>query len=477
MDIFTGVFKSSVSTVKVSAVVFQSQYFNTTNDRYQTKVLTRVYKGDKKFNYESMDAYEAQFYNKTIRKIYMRQEDKTLIPYMFIYSAVNVSIGNFLYVYKGYENFTGFNLETAGYIRDYPFRRLNETFAIKTPNRFYLLGRGVGATLQKAEYNFSKKQWSIPDFEKKKVIYLNMISENQLMGIKCSQQEELGDTATCLAYTGDGANYVLLYDPGDINVTPQGRIAGTRLITIPPSTDRFYEDKINTFKITNNLIIKSTFNRRREFQVTYLQQGKEIQDPSIDSYDGFMVWDLTRKARWPVIRKYFPSHFTDFTLAGDLIWTCSPQDEPSTVFNLSLGTNITTQVLSVPDVEYLRAYFDNMFLKADFLNGTVIKIPFNQIFSLPSKNTSAYIYIITGVLVLILVLFCVCCKTQNKRKAMGEEIQKIEKRKTMSKEKVKQFIPEKEDRDNSSALDFSRFKSTVHNPTTITDETSQDVML
>ena len=478
VDIYTGTFKSGISTTKLSAVVFQSQYFNTTNNRYQTKLTARVHNGLEKHQYDNMDAYEAQFFNKTFRSLYLREEQGSHIPYMFIYSAVNVSLGNYIYAYRGNKDFTGFRLKTPGYLRKFKFWNQTEVYPIKTPTRFYLIGRGRDrhhyATLQKAEYDFEKGRWRMPEKggHDREGHELRM-AHKKVLGIKCAQQEELGDQATCLVYTGDGINYVLLYDPGDLKRTDQGRIVGVKEILIPGNLDRLYQEPLPRFEITNNFIIKSSVNRRREYQVANSGEGGKLMDPIVESYEGFMVWDLTEQSQWPVVRKYFTSHFTDFTLVGDLIWTCSPQDEPSTVFNLSLSTEISNQVLQITDTEYIRDYFDNMFLKANFLNGTVIKVPFNQIFYLPPKNTSVYFYIIIGVLVVFLLLVCVCCKAKNRRK---DKIQEIPRRRSTNERKLKQFILQHPEI-IESFFDSSRLKDSYKQNQTMTSQTLQDVML
>ena len=409
------------------------------------------------------------------------QENNALIPYMFIYSTLtNKSVGNFIYTYKGNENFTGFKLKTTGYLGIYfPFLHQNETYPIKGSNRFYILGRGptfsLYAAIQKAEYDFATASWHTPDFGQNKNVHLKFL-EKLVRGIKCAQVEELGDQATCIVFTGVGTNYVILYDPGDLKTTPQGKIVGTKEINIPQNQVRIYNDSLANFDLGNNLLIKSTYNLREEFEVRYSEEGERLRYPLIHSNDGFMVWNLTSKSKGPAIIKYFPTHFTDFTLAGDLIWTCSPQDEPSAVFNLSLGINISNQMLTIPDVEYLRGYFGSMYLKANSLNGTVIKVPFNQMFSLPTKNNSGYAFIILGVLVISMVLFCLACKAKGKRMMAVRQTNTIHQKRPFShNDGISKLIPETEP---SSTLTYSRFRNSIpENPTTLTDETSEHVML
>ena len=282
--------------------------------------------------------------------------------------------------------------------------------------------------------------------------------------------------ALCLFYAGDGTNFVVLYNPGDLKTTPNGFVEVTKQIYIPPSNDREFEDTLETFDFNGNYIVKSIRNRSREFEIDYSQTGVKLNDPDMYTYGGFLVWDITRKSQLPIREKFFSYRFTDFTVVGETVWTCSPKDEDSAIFNLSLTTNLDTQVLTVPSVKYLRTHFGNIFLRAKFLNGTVIKVPFDEIFSLPPDNSFVVAYIVLGVVIALAILACVGCKVRERRMKMSQEVKQIKRKKTENQKKVKQFIQETEAGGSLVDATQSRFKSVAKDNTTLMTSES-DVML
>ena len=482
VDIYTGSFKSSLVAKKLTVAVFQSQYFNTTNQRYQTKLIAKVYSGFDSKTYISMDAYESDFSIQTVRKLYMRQEDSTLIPWMFIYGAEKGGISQFFYAYKGQPNFTGFSFHTPGYMRRAVFLKQKRTYMIKGPNRLYFLGRapdrGHFPCIQKAEFNFQTVSWEMPSSKIQNKMPLLLLDVNKrIKAMMCAQQTETEDTAVCLLYAGDGSNFVIVYNPGDIEQTPQGKIDGLMQIYIPPSNERQFEDIYEAFDFNNNLIIKSIRNRSREYEVVYSQKGKKLDQPGVFIYGGFLVWDLSRRSQRPVIQKYLSYRFSGFTLLGDHVWTSSPMDGESAIFNLSLSTSLTNQVLEIPDVEYLRTHFGDTFLKAKFLNGTVRKVPFGDIFTLPPNNSFFYAYLALGIIILVIFIVCVGTKVRKRRQVLANEIKVTIRKKTENQKKVRQFIMEAQNNNNNSTLDQSKFKSTLRGNTTLLTETSQDIML
>ena len=113
-----------------------------------------------------MDAYESRFYEKTNRHLYIREENNQLIPYMYIWKDFYGGIPNYIYLYKGEANFTGFKLKAPGYIDKSNFKNQRYSYIIKGPNRVYVIGRWFDEshfpTLIKAEYNFNTSTWMMP---------------------------------------------------------------------------------------------------------------------------------------------------------------------------------------------------------------------------------------------------------------------------------------------------------------------------
>ena len=416
VDIFTG----SINSNKTTVAVFQSQYYNSTYSRYQTMVLAKLYTKMKRQTFLSMDAYESTFIVRTFRSLYLRQENNTLVPYMFISGGSNLpkyKIGGnkqFFHTFKGKEDFKGFQLESAGYLEDPKFTKIARVSAIKGPKRFYYIGRATSYSkdpfprIMKAEYDFETKQWLLAKFFSETPLVIKQV-DKPIEFMKCTQTNEFEDQALCLLYSGDGTSYVILYDPGD-SMTPQGVVKSIKEIYVPPTNQRELEDTYSTFDITSNLIVKSMKNRHSEFEVRYTDQGVEIQQPGEYLYSGFMVWDLSNESQLPVIEKYFTTHFSDFTVAGNSIWTCSPKDGDSTVYNLALNIDPKNQILKIPDVEYLRSHFQNLYLRAKFVNGTVKLVHFNLIFVLPPDKTYLDAYLGFSIVIVLITGIYMCLR-------------------------------------------------------------------
>ena len=296
--------------------------------------------------------------------------------------------------------------------------------------------------------------------------------------MKCAEYEESGDKAICLFYSGSGSNYVFILNPGE-KPGDAPSIDGFKEICIPPSNENQYEYTINTFDFSTNIVVKSIRNRSREFEMRYDEDGEQFKEPHQQSYAGFLVWDITSDSHLPVRQKYFTARFTDFTIAGGSIWTCSPQDRNSSMFNLSLELDISKQTLTIPNVDYLRNYFENIYLRATFQNGSLIKIPFSSIFLLPENNTFHYTIILLGLLAVILVGVFIGVRIGRKYKYRAELAEKkkskVEGRTEMQETTAEETMSEIEDL--SQINDESTYRSKGPDTSRAISEVSHDIIL
>ena len=267
------------------------------------------------------------------------------------------------------------------------------------------------SNLARYEYDFNKSKWINPG---SKQVYVPGVIR-VVQSIKCAQFKESEASAICLLYTGSGGtNYVVIYNPG-FDEKGGARLDGFKEIYIPPTLDGEYEEAYSNFDFTPTMIVHSLRNRSREFEAMYDIEGKEILDPVAQPYAGFLVWDFKSKSKLPVREKYFDNHFTNFTIAGSSIWTCSPSGSNSSIYNVSLDLEASNQTLTVPDVTYLKNYFNNAFLRATFQNGSLIRIPFDNIFKLPADTSLNITFIILGLLLLALVGVYLALKYRKKQ--------------------------------------------------------------